>query len=403
MLRKISKEEFLKRYAEGERNFQEYDFTGMNLSGALLAGINLSRSQLIQTKLTEANLSNSILINANLSAVTLDGANLNRANLTRATLKKASLNQASLRVTILLEADLSGAVMGKADLYKARLRRANLTDADLSTANLSEANLVYITYNSKTLFPKGFSAKNAAKVWADDYPLPLDPSNEQGWDCFWESMIPQKMGDEIFDYLGGADTLRSWAAILKARGCNTILFAGNGISLEPLIFADMGFVVTVLDISAKANRFLTNLSDCIGSNRELFERQIELLGLSEQSIQNLIPSVKIVTGDIYQTTCCPGPFDIMITRRTLQCYWNWNPDAENQNAGNKVIEGIKALFNRLSCNGLLYFHCHNFHFLSEEFDLHNWLATQGVSLVDSINTTTVNTNQRLFYLRETSG
>ena len=47
MLRKVSREEFLKRYEQGERNFQEYDFTDLNLSGVFLAGVNLTRSQVL--------------------------------------------------------------------------------------------------------------------------------------------------------------------------------------------------------------------------------------------------------------------------------------------------------------------------------------------------------------------
>ncbi len=336
------------------------------------------------------------MIGVDLREATLERANLNRANLTRATLRRASLKYASLQETILLEADLSDTIMCQSNLSKARLRKANLINADLSKATLNETNLTYIKYDNNTIFPEGFRVEDAAKIWLDWHPIPLDPFDKYGWDNFWKVKISQGASDDYF--YENFERLPYLASILKERGFSTILFAGNGISLEPFLFADLGFAVTVLDLSAEANRFLGNLSRYIESNYATFKTCLQEMKLSQQSIQRLSSSIQLVTGDIYQSDCCSGPFDVIISRRSLQCYWD--RDFDN---GNKVLEGIQALLERLSPNGLLYFHSHNFSFFSEEVALKNYLIPLGVSLVDEIEAIKMYTNQKIFYLKETSG
>ena len=43
---KITAEELLRRYADGERDFAGVDLHGVDLSGAVLTGINLDRADL---------------------------------------------------------------------------------------------------------------------------------------------------------------------------------------------------------------------------------------------------------------------------------------------------------------------------------------------------------------------
>ncbi|BAZ28329.1 pentapeptide repeat-containing protein [Cylindrospermum sp. NIES-4074] len=123
--------EFLRRYAKGERNF-----SGIDLGGAILSAANLSVADLSAADLNAANLSAANLSGADLSAADLSGANLSAADLREADLSGADLREADLR-----EADLSGANLSASDLRAADLRAADLSGADLSGADLRAADL----------------------------------------------------------------------------------------------------------------------------------------------------------------------------------------------------------------------------------------------------------------------
>ena len=75
----MDKEEFLRRYNEGERDFSGINLTDVDLSGADLSGSNLSKADL-----QEANLINAILTNTNLDCTELIGADLTGSNIDEA-------------------------------------------------------------------------------------------------------------------------------------------------------------------------------------------------------------------------------------------------------------------------------------------------------------------------------
>ncbi len=89
--------EFWNRYTAGERNFQNINLEGMELSHLDLSGCNL-----IGANLQGANLSHSCLEGAKLVIANLENANLYQANL-----KKANLEGATLDNTFLEGADLT--------------------------------------------------------------------------------------------------------------------------------------------------------------------------------------------------------------------------------------------------------------------------------------------------------
>ena len=129
-------EEFLKKYAQGSR-----DFKGVNLSEANLSGVNLSGANLSEANLSIANLSGANLSQANLSEAKLNVAKLSGANLTNANLSGAILNVANLVRADLGGADLSEAALIRAELIRAELSGANLSGANLTGADLGEARL----------------------------------------------------------------------------------------------------------------------------------------------------------------------------------------------------------------------------------------------------------------------
>jgi uncharacterized protein YjbI with pentapeptide repeats len=128
--------EIMRRYKNGDRNFQGanlsfLDLTGVNLSHANLIGANLQNANL-----THANLNQAKLVVANLSHTEMTGANLQRVKLVGANLQHTLLNYCDLR-----RADLSDADLSQAQLISANLKDANLSGANLTQANLSRANL----------------------------------------------------------------------------------------------------------------------------------------------------------------------------------------------------------------------------------------------------------------------
>lgn len=69
-----------------------------------------------------------------------------------------------------------------------------------------------------------------------DYPIPLDLDDPMAWDYFWETRIPKQ--HDLFQLF---DLTERLIPLLQERQCHTMLFAGNGISLEPRAFACAGF------------------------------------------------------------------------------------------------------------------------------------------------------------------
>jgi len=118
--RRILDDEFLRRYMGWA--------IGKGLLPARIIG-NFSGADLSRAVLSGADLSRAVLSGAVLSGAFLNGVDLSDAVLSDADLRGAVLSRADLR-----RADLSGAVLSGADLSRADLRRADLSGADLSGA-----------------------------------------------------------------------------------------------------------------------------------------------------------------------------------------------------------------------------------------------------------------------------
>ncbi|MDF0556053.1 pentapeptide repeat-containing protein [Kamptonema sp. UHCC 0994] len=138
--------EILRRYGDGDRNFQ-----GINLAGVELVGVNLQNANLIGANLQDADLRNAKLdgvrlVIANLSEADLSGASLRKAKLVGAILNDVQLNHADLS-----RADLSDVQLMNGQLVGAILKEANLSGADLSGANLQGANLEAVNFSDVNL------------------------------------------------------------------------------------------------------------------------------------------------------------------------------------------------------------------------------------------------------------
>ncbi|MDJ0556696.1 MAG: pentapeptide repeat-containing protein [Microcoleaceae cyanobacterium MO_207.B10] len=155
----MEREELLKKYAEGERNFTGIILCEANLSKVNLSQINFSQAVLNLTNFSGANLSETNLSGAKLNVARLTGINLTGAKLNGATLNVTNLIQANLNNAELIEAKLIRAELIRANLSNANLKGANLTEADLREVNLRQANLQLVDLNSARL--RGSSLVNA--------------------------------------------------------------------------------------------------------------------------------------------------------------------------------------------------------------------------------------------------
>jgi len=99
----MEREELIRRYNAGERDFVRVNLSGVYLCKTDLFGVNLIRSNLSEANLTKANLTRANLFRADLS-----GANLTEANLIGVNLSEANLYRANLSKTNLTNANLQG-------------------------------------------------------------------------------------------------------------------------------------------------------------------------------------------------------------------------------------------------------------------------------------------------------
>lgn len=100
----MDREELLKRYSRGERDFSDANLSGADLSGAYLRGADLRNASLVDADFKNVDFSGADLRNADLRGANLVGANLSCADLRNANLSCAGLRNANLR-----DADLRGA------------------------------------------------------------------------------------------------------------------------------------------------------------------------------------------------------------------------------------------------------------------------------------------------------
>jgi SAM-dependent methyltransferase len=141
------------------------------------------------------------------------------------------------------------------------------------------------------------------------------------WDAYWKNQVTHGLGPEIFDMFLDSDEM---VGVLRANGLRSVLCVGNGISQEPRMLAKAGFDVAAMDLSPVAMYLCTRICEEGG------------------------PIPRFVVGDLIDPAICPGPFDVVIERRTLQLF----PDSERPLA-------LQAVANRLAQRGIFFSHCHD--------------------------------------------
>lgn len=126
-------------------------------------------------------------------------------------------------------------------------------------------------------------------------------------------------------------------AVMAEHGLRTVLCAGNGVSWEPQELAEAGFDVTALDLSPTASNIAQKAFD---------QRRVSHFAGPE--VRPTRGHVEFVVGDLLDTTVCPGPFDVVIERRTVQRL------REHERAA-----GLEALAGRLGEVGIFLSQCND--------------------------------------------
>ena len=147
----------------------------------------------------------------------------------------------------------------------------------------------------------------------------MDTQNAEYWDRWWTTRISEGRAAvfpmfpaPILSY--GArrvdpNSNELLVSVMAEYGLRSVLCAGNGVSQEPRALAALGFDVTAVDISPVATQFAEAFQDDVPAWSGFFHGpQMRRPG----------GSLKFVAGDLLDITTCPGPFDVVIERRTVQ-------------------------------------------------------------------------------------
>ncbi len=219
----------------------------------------------------------------------------------------------------------------------------------------------------KQLFSRGDRSPDLKPRLDDDTDLdwlnpPTDPLDVSAWDRNWTEQVGHGLGPPLFDMF--CDD-RHLVEVMDSEGMKNVLCAGSGISREPRALAQAGFEVVALDISPRAVEIARGLDFSTGGFEHFCEPGMRRPG----------GRVDFVVGDILDLAVCPGPFDVIIERRTAQIYFNRDIEAV-----------LGALTIRLGQDGILLSHCHDGaweppaeprHFTKSWFQQNRWTIWNG--------------------------
>lgn len=170
--------------------------------------------------------------------------------------------------------------------------------------------------------------------WEKEKYIKIDNPTEY-WENYWKSRISDTDADGKFFYFEITDEL---VPILRKLDLRKILCVGNGVSLEALALAYAGFEVDVLDISKEAIDFI--------SNYELTDNDLKKFYSENQHHEG--GKINYIVGDFTDKSICPGSYDVIITRRTLQYFTR-----------NNFFRTLNTLIEKLNEGGMFVNHTHN--------------------------------------------
>lgn len=224
-----------------------------------------------------------------------------------------------------------------------------------------------MSWNLKRIFKRAAQRPNGGMRLDDDEELawlcpPSDPLDVAAWDRYWIDQVSHGLGPPLFDMF--CDD-RQLVRVMNAERMKRVLCAGNGISQEPRALAQAGFAVVALDLSPQA----VDIARGFEFRTEAFEH------FCESEMRQPGGHVDFVVGDFLDHNVCPGPFDVIIERRTAQIFFTHDIGAV-----------LRALAKRLGQGGIFLSHCHDGawkppaaprHFTTSWFQENRWTIWNG--------------------------
>jgi hypothetical protein len=184
----------------------------------------------------------------------------------------------------------------------------------------------------------------------------------QFWDVWWNDRISQgrarsflypmveaplvKYDGNYHDVVNHDDLL---IAIMAKYGLRSVLCAGSGLSQEPRALAEAGFDVSALDLSSRA----------LGVARAFEFGPNDMHWFCDPGAQRTGGHLDFVVGSLLDKAVCPGPFDVIIERRTVQTF------AEQHGS-----TALQALTGRLGNPGIFLSHCNDSCYYTSKRALH---------------------------------
>ena len=151
---------------------------------------------------------------------------------------------------------------------------------------------------------------------------------------YWYERISHGYGDFVHLFCDDGDLVDT----MRANGLKRVLCVGNGISQEPRALAWAGFDVTALDLSPYATKVASEVTPPA-------ELLAQLVGGRSGGLNG---NLNFVAGNLCDPACCPGPYDVVIERLTLQLYSDeYKPRA------------LQAVANRITSLGIFFSQSHD--------------------------------------------
>jgi hypothetical protein len=176
--------------------------------------------------------------------------------------------------------------------------------------------------------------RRLADISMEDLCPPSEVHVSEPWDKYWRRQ--QESGLWAFNEMFVDD--RELLRVIEARGFQSVLCVGSGLALEPHALAAAGLRVTMLDIS----RDVVAAMSAAAFDPGAFSRILDASQLRPGG------GLECIAGDLTDPTVCPGPYDVVIERKTLQLF----PETERGAA----LATVAARMNR---NGILFTHVHD--------------------------------------------
>jgi 2-polyprenyl-3-methyl-5-hydroxy-6-metoxy-1,4-benzoquinol methylase len=165
---------------------------------------------------------------------------------------------------------------------------------------------------------------------------PTDPANIAGWDRYWQYQINTR--EKPLGLTHYFEVTKPLMPMIQGLGYATVLSVGCGISLEVRGFAAGGLHAVGLDFSRVAIEYAAKCT--------LFETyQDQYLEPHEHQPHG---HVEFLVGNFLDPTICLGPFDVIVSRGTIQYFHRLN----------MLDTALQSLVSRLSATGMLVIGTH---------------------------------------------